>query len=723
MKRALLTLICFLSSLSLLSAQASLSSAAKLVWYELQHIALGKKNPNTEQQKQFDLDFRNGQWRTGAVLFIHPELFSASRLTEAGVVIQSKIGNLVTVRVPLEQFSTLASDPGIVHIDMGEVNGPELHLSLPDTRTDSVHAGASPLSRAYTGKGVIVAVIDWGFDFNHPVFYDSTLSEYRISRVWDQLKTQGPAPSGFDYGTEIVGQTALMEAKEDTQFYFGPFSHGTHVANIAAGTGAGTQYKGVAFESELVFVQLMRSASAYIDAIHWIEQYAASVNKPFVVNMSFGGHRGPHDGTDAQNQAIDLMAGPGKIFVGSAGNNGNGNFHLHRNFSDNNDTLLTVVNFANHIAESFGQTLSMWGSANSDFQAAIRFVDGSNNTLLETTWFSASMDTVFFDTLMIGNDSIIFRFASIGSSPLNNKPNISWEVRNPGNYKMILRIHSNQSEVHLWNNVRMGNRYTNWGVNLGNNYPGATEGNTQYGMGEPAGCGRNVVTTASHRASIILPSGQMGFGNISGYSSRGPTVDGRTKPDISGPGENVISAVNSNDTQHSNESIFVSFNGQNYPFAQYSGTSMSGPAVAGIAALMLQANRWLSQTEIRDIIRNTARLDSRTGNIGPNGSLTWGWGKVNALAALLAVEQYAGIAEMNPDDVTVFPNPSQKEIKINGLTGTLSCKLYDLTGKLVLNTQSNAESPIALPSLPSGTYLLEIHGNNRAIFKKIAIQP
>jgi hypothetical protein len=150
---------------------------------------------------------------------------------------------------------------------------------------------------------------------------------------------------------------------------------------------------------------------------------------------------------------------------------------------------------------------------------------------------------------------------------------------------------------------------------------------------------------------------------------------------------------------------------------------MSGPAVAGIAALMLQANRWLSQTEIRDIIRNTARLDSRTGNIGPNGSLTWGWGKVNALAALLAVEQYAGIAEMNPDDVTVFPNPSQKEIKINGLTGTLSCKLYDLTGKLVLNTQSNAESPIALPSLPSGTYLLEIHGNNRAIFKKIAIQP
>jgi minor extracellular serine protease Vpr len=703
------------------SAQAVLSAPAKTVMLELNPLIQKRGEPSPELIKSLSLDRKNGQWRIGMVAHVNPSVFREDMVTGLGGVIQSRTANMRTMRVPVMSLPALFGVEGIRYIEMGEMFGPELELSRKDTRVDSVHAGAAPLSRSYSGKGVIVAVIDWGFDFNHPVFYDTTLTQLRVTRCWDQVKTSGPAPSGFDYGTEIVGASALMLAKEDTQFYFGPFSHGTHVAGIAAGTGAGLPHVGVAYESELVFVQLMRTPEAYIDAINWINTYATSVGKPFVINHSFGGHRGPHDGTDAQNQAVNTIAGPGKIFVGSAGNNGDGPFHIDRDFAVVNDTLQTVVNFRNDIAGSFGQTLSMWGSVNSDFRVMLRFVDGSNQSLTETPWYSASLDTAFTDTLMVGGDSLIFRIAMTGASPLNNKSNISWEVRNPAGIKTILRIHSSNSHVHVWNNVRMNNRYTNWGVNLGNNYPGATAGDTKYGLGEPAGVGLNMITTASHRSEVVMPNGSLGFGQLSTFSSRGPTVDGRTKPDISAPGQNVISAVNSNDDNYFNATLTVSFGGVDYPFASLSGTSMSGPAVAGIAALMLEANPSISQMQVRDIIRSTARLDQRTGLIDPNeGSLSWGWGKVNALAALMAVEGVTGIpVEMNPDDVLVFPNPFRDYVQIQGLESA-GYRVVDMAGREVCSgVAEGGEMRIAIPGNGGQVYLLELNTGKRRILKKL----
>jgi len=720
---ALLAAVCFV--FGGLSAQAKLSAPAKTVMLELNPLLKQRGTPSPELIKRLSLDRKDGQWRIGMVAHIQQDVFREESVLALGATVQSRIANMRTLRVPLYSLPALFQVEGIRYIEMGEMFGPELELSRKDTRVDSVHAGSAPLSRSYTGKGIIVAVIDWGFDFNHPVFYDTTLTELRVTRCWDQVKTGGPSPSGFDYGTEIVGAAALMLAKEDTQFYFGPFSHGTHVAGIAAGTGAGTPNIGVAFESELVFVQLMRTAEAYIDAINWINTYATSVGKPFVINHSFGGHRGPHDGTDAQNQAVNTIAGPGKIFVGSAGNNGEGQFHIDRDFSVQSDTLQTVVSFRNDIDDSFGQTLSMWGSQNSDFKVMLRFVDSGNQLLHQTLWYAASLDTAFTDTLIVNGDSLIFRIATIGSSPLNNKPNISWEVRNPGSIKTVLRIHSATSHVHVWNNVRMNNRYTNWGVTLGSNYPGASAGNTQYGLGEPAGVGLNMITTASHRAEISMPNGQLGFGQLSTFSSRGPTVDGRTKPDISAPGQNVISAVNSNDDNYFNSSLTVSFGGVDYPFASLSGTSMSGPAVAGIVALMLQANPWLNQMEIRDIIRSTARLDQRTGIIDPDqGSLSWGWGKVNALAALMAVENFTGTeqVEMNPDDVQVYPNPFLEYVQIQGLTAA-NYRVLDLTGREVCSGYTEApDMRIYIPGSGRAVYLLELTSGNRRIFKKLVSQ-
>jgi hypothetical protein len=74
---------------------------------------------------------------------------------------------------------------------------------------------------------------------------------------------------------------------------------------------------------------------------------------------------GPHDGTSLKNIGIDNLHGPGRIFVGSAGNNGNNNFHLDRNFNQNSDSLFTVVNFNNSI-ESAIENLKLNGDNPSD---------------------------------------------------------------------------------------------------------------------------------------------------------------------------------------------------------------------------------------------------------------------------------------------------------------------------------------------------------------------
>jgi subtilisin family serine protease len=99
---------------------------------------------------------------------------------------------------------------------------------------------------------------------------------------------------------------------------------------------------------------------------------------------------------------------------------------------------------------------------------------------------------------------------------------------------------------------------------------------------------------------------------IAGFSSRGPSpFDDIVKPDVSAPGVNVRS----------------SFPGGGY--AYLSGTSMAAPHVAGTAALMLEANRGLSISDIRRILEWSAWPH---GSPVPNN--TYGYGAIDAFEAV-----------------------------------------------------------------------------------------
>lgn len=733
MRKVLLT-FSLLAFTAITFSQVEKNGAAKM--FELEYENL-QRNYSQSAFNNFKLDYDlykiNDKYHIGVLAYVDVDILDEEKLIDLEVLNDTQLENLYTFRVPLNNYASFLQVDGIEYIEIADPVSPFLENSTIDSRADSVQKGLGGLARAYVGKGVIVAVIDWGFDYTHPMFYDSTMTNLRLSRAWDQNKHVGTPPSGYNFGVEYSGTEDLLAAGSDTNYVFGYSSHGSHVAGIAGGAGAGTPHNGAAPESELIFISLRRDAPSLTDAFSYITNYAAAVNKPYVVNMSFGSHLGPHDGSSLKNLGIDILHGPGKIFVGSAGNNGETAppFHLDRDFQVNDDTLKTVVNFGTGISDMFGQTLSMWGSENSDFSVSVDIADNSNNILYSTPYYSSIDEPTFIDTILLaGNDSLIVRMQSTKSFFLNGKPNIRLELKYTGSNKVILNAASDNSHLHIWNNVRMNNRYTNWGVALGANFPDAEAGNNDYGLGEPAGVGKNVITVASYKAEQEVAEDVFLYGQLSGFTSMGPTVDGRTKPDIASTGQDVMSSVNSFDITQGT-ALNIDFEGKEYGFARFSGTSMSGPQVAGIVALMLEANPSLSAVQAKEILKNTARLDDETGSIDPQiGDLQWGWGKANALAAVLSSEVYASVDEVTIEDekFTMYPNPATEKLIISAegenttITEVEFIQIDGKTGKLFEVNENTSKIDLNLQELPKGSYIVKISTQNKVDFKKLIIQ-
>lgn len=634
--------------------------------------------------------------------------FDPNSVARVGGVIGSTVGDVMTLELTASQARELKNTTGLLYLQRAHSITPNLKRVNTDLRADSVTSGTG-LTAAYTGKNVIIGVTDWGFDYTHPMFYDTALQKTRIVAAWDQFKKSGPAPAGYTYGTVYQGESELLAAQSDTANIYQRSYHGTHVAGIAGGGGAGTEHRGVAFESEFIFATFLVDEASVIDAFVWMRDEAEKRNKRLVINMSWGLYNlGPLDGSSLVSQAIDQLSSEGVVFVTSGGNNGDVDFHIKKTF--NQDTVRSHIGFWRGTNPNlYGQRITTWGEESQDFELGIEVYDAAKNRLVSSPLYYTS-GIYFKDTfLTVASDTIYYIVEVEKNHPLNNKPTISLRVKNDHQSLHTALVSTAKSgTVHYYNVTELTIGVGNWGMPLTAWKLGWIAGDNKYGLGEPAST-RSVITVAAHQSEIRIDGAVRGGGFIADFSSIGPTIDERMKPDISAPGVSVMSSVSSFTDAVFSIDESVMFEGKIYPFSRSSGTSMSSPATAGVVALMLEANPFLQATDVKEVLQSTARQDARTGSIPSEGSTQWGMGKVDAYAAVKLSEQKAlGVSEVYKEhqEGVAFPNPAQNilYLKSNVL---LEVNIYSMDGLLLLTGEISDKLGLDMSELPFGVYILK----------------
>jgi minor extracellular serine protease Vpr len=671
------------------------------------------------------------------------------QLKNLGVIIGTKAGNIWTTQIPEINFEEFISIKGIEYIQLDEPIVKTLEAAKKTTKVDSVHAGIN-LPLAYTGKNVVVGILDVGIDYTHPTFYDTLGNKYRIKKVWEQ-KTNGTPPSGYSYGHELSDSLSMMIDGTDIATQ----THGTHVAGISSGSGFGSpspsKNRGVAYESDLVMVGITPAASQWtsagmsdiIDGMNYVYNYAASVSKPAVVNLSWGCTIGPHDGTSLFSQACDNLTGAGKLFVISAGNNGTNNVHVSKTFNSSDTILKTMVNFNSSFPQK-KNWLDIWGEPSKPFKVKLSLYNVI--TLVSETRFF-TLNNTSIDTFLVGNlnDTCYFKISLINSD-YNNKPHALIDVYNKTTRSLLLSVKGTQGLVHAWQGYVNQSSGIYGSFSIGG-ISGASAGNSDYTIGEMA-CTKSAITIGAYASKVTYttiagaPMSYNSYVNVNKivpFSSHGPTTDQRTKPDITAPGLTIASAVNVYDTSYtavgsskSNvvESVVNPLNGKTYYYAEMSGTSMSSPMAAGIVALMLQANPALTPDIARTTITQTAIKDAHT-TATPNPVL-WGAGKINAYDALKYIINGTNINyySAKESEYQVYPNPSDGVLNIKTIyipNDKTSIKVYDLKGKLVFENKivefHENEFALDLSNLENGIYFTELKsGNKKTTIKTVILK-
>ena len=214
--------------------------------------------------------------------------------------------------------------------------------------------------------------------------------------------------------------------------------------------------------------------------------------------------------------------------------------------------------------------------------------------------------------------------------------------------------------------------------------------------------------------------------DIADFSSKGPTADGRIKPDITAPGNRIVSSVSRFDSNYIftggtfNENAEyadvvsgLTDNTNNWYFAAMEGTSMSAPMATGIIALWLQANPNLNVADIKTILQSTADTDPFTGTGSAIPNNTWGRGKIDAYAGIQYINQFLNVKNFdNQNSIIAYPNPFTNQLTIEANEPINKVEIYNLLGQkvknIVFNNPTKNTVNIELSELAQCNYIAKV---------------
>lgn len=465
---------------------------------------------------------------------------------------------IVTGRFPLDRLEAVSSNEHVLSLSAPQVVQPTLETTVEalEAMPLMLPKGVSPRG----GKGVVVGIVDFGCDFVHENF--RRRKKTRLLAIWDQKAPNRHTPLYGTVHTRREINAALATPDPYAALGYNPGyeeggAHGTHVMDIAAGSGGDGRAAGVAPEADIVFVDASISDigetgeqavnTHFGDSIQLLEavQFVFDVagDRPCVCNLSLGTNGGPHDATSLVEQGLDTIVRqrPNRAIVIAAGNGQDKRIHK------SGKVLPGEVHRIDweHRLEGGGE-LEIWYPGDEK---------------LEVTFFAP--DGTEVGTVAPGghlpygsrNDEVLIFIGSRLDDPNNGDNMIGIWVANKlasGRFVVELRSQSDEVEYHAWIEPHVSKEKQSRFVEPVNSHTLASISN-----------GRHTIVVGNYdahkRKKTIAPA-----------SSRGPTRDGRSKPEVSAPGQHVHAALS----------------GSLNAITKKSGTSMAAPAVTGLIALI-----------------------------------------------------------------------------------------------------------------------------------------
>ncbi len=508
--------------------------------------------------------------------------------------------NGIKVRISGKGVAALAALPGVTAVHGIATYKRENIESVP-----FIGAPAAWTSLGVTGQGQTIAVIDSGIDYTHanfggpgtPAAYaanDPAVIEAgsfptaKVIAGWDFAGNDydatgdegSPTPSpdpdpldcGIGHGSHVSGTAAGQGVLENGTTYPGPYTSAAYANPFAIGPG-------VAPRAGLVALKVFGcegSSDLVVDALNWVGQYNAThADAIDVVNMSLGRDFGRN--TDPSSVATNELVASGVVVVASSGNSGSGAYITG-----------SPASATGAISVAAEDSLATFPGAIVDFASAADITNANNQNafpglpvsgtlkVIKTVGGAVSLGCAAADYGALAPNTIVA--IQRGDCAFVDKGAAAQEAGAAG----IIDI--NRDDI-----VDPNELPTFVGINPDLfNIP-------MVGVGR----GSKAAIIAADGQAVTLKNGATipnpTYKHITDFSSAGPrNGDSAVKPDVSAPGNSIISTLVGSGNQGTT----------------LSGTSMASPHVAGVAALVHAAHPTWKPLAVKAAIVGTASASS-----------------------------------------------------------------------------------------------------------------
>ena len=617
-------------------------------------------------------------------------------------VFYGPVGGILTGEVPLSDIARLAADPAVSAAEGAR----QLQLTLDVVRS-SINSGgiwygaldgSSVDFGTNLGSGVVVGFVDSGIDYNHADFYtEGSPNKTRILSIWDQTDAGGPNPSGFAYGSEwtrtqidneIDGSPAGIVRQTDT------VGHGTHVAGIAVGDGtAGASgLAGLAPKADIIMVKSNLQNSKVIDGMSYIVAKAAAAGKRAVINLSLGGHYGPHDGTSTFETGVAAIAASTPVVV-AMGNEEDDEVHATSVVALSGTSVFTVASDAGVTSLE----VDFWVPSGDIYSAVISTSPTGTQTAACLPGLDCTGMTIAGHTIDVYN--------SPSGHPSGDRQ-ITVDVAKGGGFtaltwRISLTRQANSGTGRVDGYITTSYSSFTTLVDYSGTVAAPATANNVIAVGSY--CSRNTwkaFDSSNWTDTDCILAGKLG--NISYFSNRGPTRDGRQKPDVAAPGQRIASSLSADQSPAAAANVKTPDGKHKFS----NGTSMAAPVIAGAVARTLEKQTGITAAQIRSNIQATARSDAKVTSWGAVPNPVFGYGKARILGC--GNEFSVGPATASP---AVLGTSSISWTWAN-LAGATSYNVYYATSPATLITSVASPALVQTSLAANTTMTIRVTGVN-----------